>query len=199
MKIPMNIFGRRRMLAAAYLAAILSTTAACSGVVERKWSEEVELDDGTVIVIERQVKFRESNSLAGDAYSTTQLEGTLGFTGENSSLPAWDVPLTPILLFRDQSLNEWVIVATTSNCDTWYEQGKPVPPYWEYRLRADNWLPSKLSDSSMGRKTNLFFDFEPALPAKKLSLEAKRRVLASKDFAKKYLSVIADLKSRCGY
>jgi hypothetical protein len=98
---------------------------------------------------------------------------------------------------RDLALNEWVIVATTSNCEVWEERGQPEPPYWEYRLRAGKWVQVELSELSKGQETNLFFAYEPALPSKKLTLEAKKQVLLTHDFVKKYLSIVPDLKTRC--
>ncbi|HEV7605968.1 MAG TPA: hypothetical protein VGO61_01420 [Steroidobacteraceae bacterium] len=102
-------------------------------------------------------------------------------------------------MHHDAQLGEWTVLATTNNCDTWYEHGKPEPPYWEFRLRNGKWIASQLSEASIGRKTNLFFDYEPSLPAKKIGVDLKTKVLASKDFSKGHLSVVANQKSRCGY
>jgi hypothetical protein len=170
----------------------------CAGEVERRWSEEVELDGGKSIVIDRYVKFSQSNSLAGDAYSSTDFESKLVFKDELTALPSWDIALVPIVLDQDPETHEWVIVATTSNCDTWYEKGGPVPPYWEYRLSGDRWIPQKkLSEASIGRKTNRFFNYEPDLPARRLSRQLKAEILRKNDFAKKYLSVVGDMKRTC--
>jgi hypothetical protein len=185
----------RALFGALFLA--LLPMSGCAGEFERRWTEEVELDDGKVIEVSRYVKFTESNSISGDAYSSTGLESTLNFKGEFSELPTWSVPLVPILLYRDMTKSEWVIVATTSNCDTWYDHGSPVPPYWEYRLKNGKWSESKLSMSSIGRATNLFFDFEPSLPARRMSVDIKNRWLSAHDFAKDYLKIEADIKVNC--
>lgn len=190
--------GLTHVIYAVFLFACLVPVGGCTGVIERRWSEEVELDDGKVIIIDRYVKFQESNSLSGDAYNATDLEVTLAFQGEHSSLASWKVPLVPVLLYRDNTQHEWVIVATTSNCDTWYEHGGPEPPYWEFRLQGENWVKSKLSEASIGRKTNLFFNYEPSLPARRITREIKTRILATKDFAKDYLSIRSGIKTNCG-
>jgi hypothetical protein len=171
----------------------------CAGEVDRSWSEEVALDGGKVITIDRHVKFRESNSFAGDAHNSTDIESTLSFTGDLYSLPAWKVALVPVLLYSNETTHEWVIVATTSNCDTWYQKGGPVPPYWEYRLTGGQWQESRLSEASLGRKTNLFFNYEPQLPTPTLTRPIKDKVIKSNAFAEKYLSIVAELKSKCGY
>jgi hypothetical protein len=169
----------------------------CSGIAERRWSEEVALDDGSFIVIDRYAKFKESNSLAGDAYSSTTLKSTLSFTGELSKLPPWDVALVPLVLYRDHQGGEWVIVAATYSCEVWAERGSPAPPYWEFRLKADGWSQSSLSQTSIGREANLFFNFEPPLKSHSLSREWKRDVVKHSDFAKEYRGIGAEVRSNC--
>jgi hypothetical protein len=188
----------RRLLCAVLTAMVLAALEGCSGIADRGWSEEVDLDDGQLLVIDRYVKFQSSHSIAGDAHSSTDLESTLAFP-KSLGLATWSAPLVPILLYRDPAANEWVIVATTSNCDTWYLEGKPEPPYWEFRHQSGKWLRSRVSGASIGRKTNLFFDFRPSLPARKISRELKAYVLGSKDYAKKYLSVDATVTTNCNY
>jgi hypothetical protein len=158
----------------------------------------VELDGGEIIVIERFVKFRESMAITGSAYSSTSSESSLTFVGELANLSAWKYTLVPLVLYRDASNQEWVIVASNYSCDEWDVHGKPRPPYWEYRLQGGQWTQSKLSAASIGRKTNLFFDYEPEQPARHISLRAKAETLKNNTFAKRYLSVLADAKSKCG-
>jgi hypothetical protein len=179
------------------LLLVMIPLTGCSGEVERRWSEDVAIEGGKNIVIERYVKFTESASISGSAYSSAMLDSSLSFTGQMADLPAWKITLVPILLYRDSTTHEWVIVATTSNCDTWYQNGGPVPPYWEYRLVGSQWQQSKLSEASIGRKTNLFFDYEPKLPAKKLTPAMKADVVRNNTFEKKYLSIVGDLKRDC--
>jgi len=193
----LNRSNARRVLFSVLVAIAMIPVGACSGTVERHWSEEVSLDDGTVIVIDRYVKFRETNSLAGDAYGSTDLKSTLAFVGDLSKLPSWDVPLFPLVLYRDERSGEWVVVATSSNCEVWEERGSPKPPYWEYRLKSDKWVQSSLSEMSLDRKTNLFFNYEPNLPAGKLSLDLKDQIIKHNDFAKDYLSIRRDAKTNC--
>jgi hypothetical protein len=179
------------------LAAVLPPLSGCTGDVQRSWSEEVGMEDGSTITINRRVEYRESNSLTGDAYSTTVRDSTLEFTENNASLPKWAAPLMPILLYLDNAHGEWVVVATTTNCDTWREHGSPQPPYWEFRLVESQWRPSRLSESSIGRSTNLFFDYASAVPASNITKEAKRQILASSDFERDFLGVYDDVRSNC--
>jgi hypothetical protein len=173
--------------------------AGCSSGDEEHWSEEVQLDDGSRIVIERDVKFATSNSMSGDAFSSTDLGSKLIFPKDLGAIPAWEGVLVPIVLYHDENSKEWVIVATTSNCSTWYEQGKPKPPYWEFRLKQNSWESVQLSKVSLDRKTNLFFNYEAGLPARKLTSETKDQILASKAFSDRWRSVSASVKTKCNY
>jgi len=158
----------------------LTLTIGCiPGKVTRKWSEEVALDDGRVIIVDRYVAFEESNSWAGDAYSATETRSTISFRGELAKLPDWDVPLVPVLLYQDASDGNWAVVATTSSCEIWAERGSPQPPYWEYRLTHGAWSQTSLSRASIGRKPNLLFAYNENVAGKKIT--AAEKVLQSDD------------------
>lgn len=165
------------------------------GKGSRTWSEEVELGDGSLIVVLRDVKFTSSNSWAGDAYSATTIRSTLSFRDDLASLPIWNFPLEPLLLYRDEVAKEWVIVVTTNSCDTWADWGSPSSPYWEFRLRHGKWLRTELSRASIGRKTNLFFNYEPGVPAGNLTRELKAQSIRGIAFAKEYRSIDASMTS----
>jgi hypothetical protein len=181
----------------AFVAIAIVLVIGCSGEVERRWSEEVALDDGETIVVERYVRFRESNSLAGDAYSSNLLAATLTAPEAKPKMQTWDVPLVPLVLYRDASSYEWVVVATTHSCDDWAKRGSPTPPYWEFRFVDGGWVQVPLSSASIGRKTNLFFDYEPSLPARHLTNETKVAINSRGGFGRDYLSVLAEGRSGC--
>jgi hypothetical protein len=169
----------------------------CSGVVERDWSEEVALDDGRIVAIDRYVKFSTSNSLAGDAFSSKDLESELSFRGQLSSLTSWNFSFVPLVLYQDRPSGEWVIVASTSNCDTLRENGNPQLPYWEFRLKGNKWSRAELSPTSMGRKTNLFFDYEPSLPVRKITPVIKEYQISIHHYGTDYLSIDPKADSNC--
>jgi hypothetical protein len=182
-----------------FSAAVASVLLAyCHGMGRRSWSEEVRLDDGRTLEIDRYVKFDSSNSLAGDSFSSKDLKSTLVFKGNNAISPEWDIPLVPIVLYADVTASEWVIVATTSNCDTWAERGSPRPPYWEYRLKGERWTQVPVSKTSYGRKTNLFFDYEGGVPRQQLTAAFKDYILSNRNFGKKWRSVDETYETNCG-
>jgi hypothetical protein len=67
----------RGALCSAIMIVALVPVGGCAGVVDRSWSEEVELEGGQVITIDRYVKFQESSSIAGDVHSSVDLESSL--------------------------------------------------------------------------------------------------------------------------
>ena len=177
--------------------SLLPTIGCTPGKVTREWSEEVALDDGRIITIDRYVAFRESNSWAGDAYNATEIRSTISFRGELSKLPDWDVPLIPILLYKDASSDDWVVIATTSSCEIWSARGRPEPPYWEYRANPGGWRPASLSTGAFGRKSNLFFTYEDKLPEKKITDAEKIRIREDTRIAIGYRMILEIEKSNC--
>ena len=182
------------------LSAVLSllTVIGCTpGKITREWSEEVALDDGKVINIDRYVQFQESNSWSGDAYNSTETRSTISFRDELSALPKWNEPLVPILLYHDTSGDEWVVVATTSSCEIWSARGSPRPPYWEYRLKPDGWQPHSLSTSSFERKSNLFFAYDSGLPATHITSVLTKQSRDDVRVYSDYKVISANAKSNC--
>ena len=120
------------------------------------------------------------------------------FQGELKALPTWSAVLVPILLYHDAGAQQWVIVATTSNCETWRRNGSPFPLYWEFQISNGRWVQTKLSEASIGRKTNLFFSYEPKLPARQISLQLKEQELKDNNFAREYLTIVGTRNAICG-
>lgn len=158
--------------------AIATMGAACDALRsgDRTWSEDVALDDGSVITIDRHVEQLMSSSIGGSGFSATETTSTLAFRGDLAALPQWDVPLMPLVLYRESESSEWVIVATSTTCEVWYRRGMPEGHYWEFRLRGTEWIEVPLSETSFGRKTNLLFEYTEPLPAKHITLETKAQL-----------------------
>ena len=163
--------------------AILATACDALRSGDRTWTEEVALDDGSVIIIDRHVEQQMSNALGGGAFNATETKATLSFRKDLATLPPWDLPLMPLLLYRDSS--EWVIVATTTTCEVWRNRGAPKAFYWEFRLRGTEWVEVDVSESSFERKTNLLFEYSQPLPSKHINLTTKAQ-LHSGDQAEMY-------------
>jgi hypothetical protein len=159
--------------------------------------EDVALDDGRVIAVDRSVVFQESNSLSGDAYSSTELKSTLAFHGELETLPTWDVAVVPLVLYHDALTNEWVIVATSNTCEVFWAHGNPSPPYWEYRAKSGGWQEVPLQETSFGRESNLFILYEKGVPDQKLTLAVKQGLMEGKGVGARYKMIDRNAKSKC--
>lgn len=87
------------------LLVLLQSVAGCGfyGDKERTWTEDVLLDDGTQLQIQRHVKFTDHNSLAQDSYGAVESEATLQVLDKYSTLPVWSDALIPLLLYRDSA------------------------------------------------------------------------------------------------
>jgi hypothetical protein len=155
------------------LVIVIALLSAACDSGNRSWSEEVALDDGTVITIDRHVEQLMSSAIGGSAFSATETTSTLAFRGDLAALPQWNVPLMPLVLYRDSESAEWVIVATSTTCEVWYRRGMPEGHYWEFRLRGTEWIEVPLSEMSFGRRTNLLFEYAEPLPAKHITLSTK--------------------------
>ena len=169
----------------------------CAGNVKKSWAEEVALDDGTVIVVDRFVEYQTSESWAGDIHGTKEIASRLSFRGELSKLPPWNMLLVPLLLYRDSPSGEWVVVASAFSCEAARERGNPRNLYWEFRLRERVWEGVALQASSFGRKTNLYFMYEAPLSNRFLTLAAKEEIVASRRVGKKFLFIDEKYRSNC--
>jgi hypothetical protein len=139
----------------ALIALLLGVGCAAAGHIEHTWTEDVQLDDGAVIVIERQVELMTTGALGGGAGNAVETRSVLAI--RDKPVPAWEVPLMPLVLYQDAAAKEWVIVATSHSCETWHRRGSPPGMYWEFRSNGSWWRPVPLSESSIGRKSNLLF------------------------------------------
>jgi hypothetical protein len=159
----------RKLVYSVITAMAVLMLASCSeSITTRRWTE-----DSKVIRIQREVTFNETDALGGGAYNSVEQASVLRFTGENASLPAWNVPLLAHTLYRDLATGEWVVVAITSSCEVWRARGAPNPPYWEYRLGPQGWRQVPLSPASTGRHRNLLSRYQLELPMGLITLPQK--------------------------
>jgi hypothetical protein len=196
MSVPTRARGVGRLVPIA-LVVVAAGCEQLTGHAVRDWSEDVALDDGRTVLIERHVEFDSSNSLAGDAYSSREAKSRITFRGDLGNLPPWEVPLIALVLYQDAATSEWVVVATTSNCDTWRAWHEPQPKYWAFRLRGSAWVESPVSESSFGRSTNLFIGYEPRLSTSHITIATTKRYIANPAVVETYKSIRADGRSKC--
>jgi hypothetical protein len=158
----------------------------------RTWTEDVLLDGGKTIQVKRTVTFNETNSMSGDAYNAVESDATLAFTGELSGLPMWRQPLMALVMYRDKSTEEWVVVAKTSSCEIWERRGRPKPPYWEFRLDEQGWREVPLSQASIGRPANLLHRYQGKLKSEHITIVDRHQLESSSTMDRPYREIWGD-------
>jgi hypothetical protein len=187
-----------RINAIALAAVLLLLLQACDVGAPRPitqvWTEDVQLDDGRVIQVNRSVTFNESNSWSGDAYNLVETAATVGFTGELATLPVWNQPLMAMVLYQDLNSHEWVLVATTSSCQAWRARNAPKPPYWEFRLKAAQWAEVPPSSGSIGRRVNLLHRYQarPHPEVDHVTIALREKLQPAHTMDRLYREVVAD-------
>lgn len=169
------------------------------GPVERSWTEDVLLDDGSTLLIKRSVAFVETNSWSGDAYNATETRSDIAFTGKLANLPRWSQPLMGLVLYLDRDTGEWVVVATTTSCKVWRQRNKPKPPYWEFRLSENVWREVPLSQASISRPANLFGSYQSELKSSHITVDERKRLDGTPRPDRPYREIWGDPDQRvCG-
>ena len=135
---------------------VMGGLAGC-GEVDLKWSEEVQLDDGQIIVIKRTAKGEKQGELGGPGgWEEKEMSIALEKAAEEQAFPIWQTAYVPILLDYQASEKTWSVVATFYYCTGWYNLGRPKLPYVEYQSKNGGpWTVVPLEERLIGRKTNL--------------------------------------------
>ena len=137
------------------ISALALFTSACqTGVLA--WNEEAKLSDNSIILTTRTVAFKYFQPIGGGGGAEITNSSLKIASGANAPHHIWShPPLIPLLLDKDANSNEWLIVATFLDCETWEKLGRPKLPYIEFRYRKNNWQQTPLSPSLIGKQTNL--------------------------------------------
>ena len=184
----MNNLRSRGLLRSGTSTLILAMllTACFDGITSRKWTEDVLLDDGSILLVKRTVSFKESAAWGGEAYNSWETDATISFTGGLATLPIWHVPLMALVMYLDSTTREWVVVATTTSCDVWNARGFPPSMYWEYRLGPQGWRETPLSAKSMGRPANLLHRYQKSLGTSHFTVAERVKRETDSSMSKKY-------------
>ncbi len=168
-----------------------------------QWKEEVKLQSGEVIIVERSAQFKE-NWIPGGGGGSINKGMTLSIPVAVNGAPIerWDARFVPILLDRDPLTREWLLVATFFHCDSWYELGRPKLPYTEYRFRQGRWVQQPLSQALVGRAANLFpVDLEDrdllARSKPALTVDKKAALFFSSPMSPEYKEIVGAWKTSC--
>lgn len=143
-----------------YVSSILFI-AACGyristfGDVSLAWSEQIVLQDGPTLVVQRGVignSFGRSRTRPEDWLPTSF---SLDISKALSEAPIWRSSLRPLLLDTVTPSGNPVVVAEPKTCGEWYQLGKPNPPFVAYELRHGTWTQIEVPSQFLGRSPNL--------------------------------------------
>jgi len=132
------------------VALLLGLLGACTHK-SQSWTEEVQLANGDVVRVERMHRYEMQGAWSGPQFEMP-IETRLRIVGDTAE---WVGRLDPILLARDPSTGDFVLVGTTAVRQVWEEYGKRKLPYWSFRLRGDRWTPQQIEPWLFGMKSNL--------------------------------------------
>lgn len=167
------------------------------GRVNLEWKEEVELNNGQILIVKRTAKGDSNYEIGGGGgWVQSAMSVELASTIPQVAFPRWYTVYVPMLLDYQEETKTWSMVATFYYCDVWYRWGRPPLPYIEYQSQNGGaWKVVPLEQRLIGRRSNLLTGprsgGEPDLiPLKDL----KQR---NKSAAPKYKTILGKWKTSC--
>jgi len=156
------------------------------------WKEEVQLQSGEVLTVQRTIAFKAYQPIGGGGGgSDTPESSLLVLTPARADNPKpWaHPPLLPMIFDRDPDTREWFIVATFYMCQAWYDLGRPKPPYAEFRYRNGQWVQQPLSEKFIGRETNMLIPSQADVD-RDHTLATKHQIMSDPAISKRFLQVM---------
>ena len=183
----MEAFRSRRVWASG-LSTLLLFLGACTSPKD-EWTEQVALDGGEVVTVHTRLE-SDVRSPVGDASQRFTAEARLKILGQIPDAPEWVDSRDPILLMRDPTTKDFVLIASSGDSRVWERHGRPMNPYWMFRLRDGAWTEEPIADFVFGRDTNLVLTLGPAGQKKGVvTLEEKRQWNAKANLGRRYRRV----------
>lgn len=146
---------RRHITLGALILAGAGLLAVCANN-KIEWTEEVLLQSGETIVVERTATTKPFGEIGGPGgWENEGMTMRVIQPQRPDNPPTWDARFVPLLFDRDPETNQWFVVATFYSCTSWYDLGRPALPYTEYRLKDGKWVQGSLTQSLIGRKANM--------------------------------------------
>ncbi len=187
-----------RLWAGIVLIALQALLAGCSSTKQIEWKEEVLLQTGEKIMVERELVLREHFELSQGRNWVPYLY-TIRFT--HSSLLGgsvkWSYDETPMILDYDPRTHRFYIVVTIPHCAKYRELGSPVPPYLVFELVNGEWQRTAFKSELSGREANLLITDELQEAGEKISIKKKTEINAQPGLVEYLRKVIPDYPVTC--
>jgi hypothetical protein len=166
------------------------------GKVDISWTEDVALQDGTLLVVKRGAQGKKLGEIGGSGgWGNTQMTLEIESPKVASNPPIWSERWVPMLLDYDAPTKEWFLVATFYMCTDWYDLGRPKLPYIAYRTKGGRWEQVPLSPELFGRKANLLTGARSGGEPKRVTIEAKK--LRDEHAGKEYKEIVSSWYTAC--
>ncbi len=168
------------------------------GKVNLKWSEEVRLETGQVIVVQRTALGKKQGEIGGPGgWEPTEM--TVDIPAPAAGInppPKWRSIYVPILLDYEESKDTWTVVSTFVYCTAWYDLGRPPLPYVEYQSqKGAAWVIVPLEERLIGRKTNMLTGPRSGGEPDLVKLEDKET--RNKSAAEDYRRILGQWRTNC--
>lgn len=171
-------------------AAFLVWLPGCgTGAAKFVWTEDVQLSDGSIIEVHREVRYASLTLEMGGPGSASLRDATVQIISSNpqESVP-WKMQLKPLHVDKDPASGSWVIVGEfyaivskfASTCDFWVRYGRPVSPEVAFALQDGVWKQVVMPDAFIGKRVNLLRGV-PQEDISKVTLEKKEQWFARMD------------------
>lgn len=124
-----------------------------------RWEEEVQLMDGTRIIVERE----HETEVMGGGEPFKDSRGIkmrhISFTDGNVEV-SWQSPLAPMILARGLAPGQWIVIASPIFCKDHYKYGSPKPPYVQFEYANGHWTHRPVDPVWYGKPSNLLMAYD---------------------------------------
>jgi hypothetical protein len=163
-----------------------------------RYSEEVQLEKGQIIKIDRVIKASPLGEIGGPGGWEAKYNSVRVVDGAQDPPPIWESAdgLVPMLLDRDSQSDQWFLVATFYTCEPWYRLGRPKLPYAEFRATDGGWQKVPLAPGLVGRASNVL----TGIPAKNddlVTLPEKRALNNNNKIGRSFLKIVDQWRTGC--
>lgn len=163
------------------IGLLLFGTAACAPRSAR-WTEEVELTSGEVILVVRRERYS-SNTEFGGGYTNVWIDSARTEVTDSRSAPVPPLLTGPReFLMRvdfDPATRQWYAISAVEDCPTAQRLGVMGRPYFEYVLNGTSWKRQPVSEQRIGVSANMLIMKTLADEVDPVKLDAKRRADSS--------------------
>jgi hypothetical protein len=139
-----------------FLAVLALAACGPSGPETLAWSEQVQLSDGRIAVLERQERYHTTQEFGGLGELHTDRSRLSLSLPDGTKLPPLDVGEMPLVFDIELGTSAFFVITIIDNCPLARKRGLDSrQPYIEYRLTGTEWRSAPVSSDKIGWAANL--------------------------------------------